>query len=89
MNYNHNNVRIIECFEYYQKYELYSSFHCNSCGFYCQGYQQTRLVHTPRTLIINLNRGKGLQYNIKIIFEELLNLAKYIILNLNILQKLH
>ena len=35
MNYNHNNVRIIECFEYYQKYELYSSFYFNYCGFYC------------------------------------------------------
>ena len=79
MNYNHNNVRIIECFEYYQKYEMYPSFHCNSCRNDCQGYQQTRLVGTPRTLIINLNRGKGLQYDVKIIFEEYLNLAKYIV----------
>ena len=79
MNYNHNNVRINECFEYYQKYEMYSSFDCNYCGYDCQGYQQTRLVHTPKTIIINLNRGKGLQYDVKIAFEEYLNLAKYII----------
>ena len=79
MNYNVRCVRINECFEYYQKYELYPSFYCNSCRNDCQGYQQTRLVHTPKTIIINLNRGKGLQYDVKIIFEEYLNLAKYII----------
>ena len=49
---------------------MYSLFHCNTCGNYCQGYQQTRLVNTPKTLIINLNRGKGFQYDVKIIFEE-------------------
>ena len=78
MNYNHNNVRIIECFKYYQKYEMYSSFRCNSCGLDCYGYQQTRLLKAPKTIILNLNRGKGLQYNVKIIFEEYLNLSNYI-----------
>ena len=78
MNYNHNNVRINDCFEYYQKYEINSSFECNYCGKDCQGYRQKRLIKTPKTLIINLNRGKGLQYNVKIIFEEYLYLAKYI-----------
>ena len=78
MNYNHKNVSIYDCFEYYQKYEINSSFHCNFCGNFYQGYQQKRLVSTPKTLIINLNRGKGLQYNVKIIFEEYLYLAQYI-----------
>ena len=78
MNYKINFVRINECFDYYQKYEIYSSFHCNSCRYDCQGYQQTRLSRAPKTLIINLNRGKGLQFDVKIIFEEYLNLAKYI-----------
>ena len=81
MNYNHNNVRIIECFNYYQKYEIYTSFHCNSCGLDFYGYQQARLVRAPKTLIINLNRGKGLQFNVKIIFEEYLYLAQYIMDN--------
>ena len=35
---------------------------------------QTRLESTPKTLIINLNHGKGLQYNVKIIFD---NFFKY------------
>ena len=38
MNYNIHCVRIYECFEYYQKYNLYSSFHCNACRNECQGY---------------------------------------------------
>ena len=32
----------------------------------------------PKTLIINLNRGIGLQFNVGIIFEEYLNLRNYI-----------
>ena len=78
MNYNIRCVRINECFEYYQKYEINSSYHCTFCGNYCQGYQQKRLISTPKTLILNLNRGKGLQYNDKIIFEEYLHLTQYI-----------
>ena len=79
MNYNTKFVRINECFEYYEKYDICSSLFCQKCGNYCQAFQQIKLLTTPRTLIVNLNRGNGLQYDINIIFEEYLNLSKYIL----------
>ena len=77
-NYNHNNVSILDCFEYYEKTDIYPSFYCNNCKQNYKAYSQTKLVYTPKTLIINLNRGKGIEFNINIIYEEYLNLRKYI-----------
>ena len=39
---------------------------------------RTTLVTGPDVLILLLNRGKGIQYNVKINFVEYLNLEKYI-----------
>ena len=77
-NYSHNNVNILDCFEYYEKMDIYPSFYCNKCNQNYKAYSQTKLVLTPKTLIINLNRGKGIEFNINIIFEEYLNLRKYV-----------
>ena len=77
-NNKHNNVSIIDCFEYYEKIDTYPSFHCNCCKRECQAYSQNKIVFSPKTLIINLNRGKGLEFNVNIIYEEYLNLKKYI-----------
>ena len=79
-NYKHNNVSILDCFEYYEKMDIYPSFHCNYCQRNCQVYSQTNIIYSPKTLIINLNRGKGLEFDVNIIFEEYLNLKKYIYL---------
>ena len=77
-NFNHNNVSITDCFEYYERVETYPTFHCNYCKRDCNAYNQTKIVFSPRTLIINLNRGKGLEFNVNIVYEEYLNLRKYI-----------
>jgi len=77
-NYTDNNVKIIDCFEYHTKIDYNQEFYCNSCGQNCGSISQTKLINVPHTLIINLNRGKGLEYNVNIIFDEYLNLNKYI-----------
>ena len=77
-NYNDNNVKIIDCFEYYTKIGLNQNYYCNFCKQNYPSNSQTKLLNTPHTLIINLNRGKGLEYNVNIIFDEYLNLNKYI-----------
>ena len=77
-NNKHNNVSILDCFDYYEKIDIYPSFHCNCCKRECQAYSQNKIVFSPKTLIINLNRGKGLEFNVNIIYEEYLNLKKYI-----------
>ena len=76
-NYRHNNVSILDCFEYYEKIDYYPSFHCNKCNKDCYSYSQTKIVYSPLTLIINLNR-EGSEFKVNIIFEEYLNLRKYI-----------
>ena len=80
-NYNFNTVSINDCFEYNQKMDYYPLFYCNYCRNNCQAFSQTFLIDAPKTLIINLNRGKGIQFNINIKFEEFLNLKNYVFNN--------
>ena len=79
--YNFNAVNIYDCFDYNEKVEIYPSFYCNNCNYNCQAFQQSKFIYSPHTLIINLNRGKGIEYNVNIVFEEYLNLRKYILAN--------
>ena len=78
-NYNDNNVKIMDCFDYYTKIDFSQDFYCNYCNQNYSSNSQTKFVNAPHTLIVNLNRGKGLEYNVNIIFDEYLNLNKYII----------
>ena len=55
-----------------------SEFHCNSCNYDSMSYSMTKLVSSSKTLIINLNRGHGMEFNVNIVFEEYLNLRKYV-----------
>jgi ubiquitin C-terminal hydrolase len=77
-NYRNNIVTILDCFDYYRKEEIYPSFYCNTCKQNYQAKSQTHIIRAPKTLIINFNRGKGLEFNVNIIFEEYLNLRKYV-----------
>ena len=78
IGYKANSVRIIDCFDYYQRNDYVPSYFCNYCQNNTNGMSQTRFVNLPKTLIINLNRGKGLEFNVNIVFEEYLNLKKYV-----------
>ena len=78
MNYKHNNVWIKDGFQFYQKNNIFPSFYCNKCKYLCQSINTNRLIYTPKTLIINLNRGRGLEYNVNIIFDEYLNIKEFI-----------
>ena len=52
--------------------------YCNNCRMNCIGYMQTYLVTGPEILILLLNRGKGIEFDVKIQFYEELNLFHYI-----------
>jgi ubiquitin C-terminal hydrolase len=41
----------------------------------------TKLIICPNILVINLNRGKGLQYDVKLNFGEHLNIKEFIYYN--------
>jgi ubiquitin C-terminal hydrolase len=72
-------VSIIECFEYYEKYDMYPSFYCNRCRFNCPAYSMSKIINCPKTLIINLNRGRGIEFDVKVTFEEYMDLQKFIL----------
>ena len=76
-----NIVDLYECFDYYQRpdYMGGKSFYCNSCRQMVDNVNTNKLLYGPNTLVINFNRGKGLEFDIKINFPEYIDL-----INLNI-----
>ena len=72
-------VSLIECFEYYEKYDMYPSFYCNICRFNCPAYSVSKIINCPKTLIINLNRGRGIEFDVKVTFEEYMDLQNFIV----------
>ena len=80
-NCSQNYVSIIECFEYYQKPDYMTGenqIYCNYCKKMSSSENNTTLIVGPNILILNLNRGKGFQFNIKIIFDEYMNISPFI-----------
>ena len=75
--YYNNYVTIYDCFEY-NEMQTSSQFHCNSCNYDAMCYSCTKFVSSSKTLIINLNRGHGMEYNVNIVFEEYLNIRKFV-----------
>jgi ubiquitin carboxyl-terminal hydrolase 8 len=77
-------VNIKECFEYYQKYDYMkeeNQIYCNYCKNMSDCCNYTKLIICPNVLVINLNRGKGLQYDVKLNFGEYLNIKEFIYYN--------
>ena len=80
----YNYVTLDNCFEFYQKPELLKNsnqIYCNYCKRYSMAYNQNKIIISPKTIIIVFNRGKGLQYNVGIQFEKIIDLKKYIFNN--------
>ena len=50
---------------------------CNYCGQITESNYCTTLLTLPKVLIILLNRGKGIEFKIKLEFTENLNLNQY------------
>ena len=79
-----NIIDIYDCFTYEQKINYMDGenmIYCNYCRQNCDASMQTLLTSGPKILIIILNRGKGIEYNIKINFYLELNLKNYIDMN--------
>ena len=72
-------VNLIDCFEYNRRCDTYPSYYCNSCNNNnSTAISFTRYLYSPKVLIINLNRGKGIQYNVKINFEEYIDIRNFV-----------
>ena len=78
---NINEVNIYDCFEYDRKINYMTGdncMYCNICKSQQDCYMSTNLVTGPEILILLLNRGNGIEFNVKIEFYEDLNLYNYI-----------
>ena len=54
-----------------------NQMYCNQCNKLCDSLYSTILYSGPNYLIINLNRGKGIQYKVKLKFDEVLDITNY------------
>ncbi len=83
INQNNNNVvNIYDCFDYFQKEELFvgeNAMWCNECNGLFPTRNQTFIYTGPNILILILNRGVGIQFKIKLEYYESIDLNKYII----------
>ena len=81
MNFINQPVNIYDCFDYDRKVNFMygeNSMYCNYCKKNSNCQMRTCLTTGPEILILLLNRGKGIEFNVKIIFPEELNLFNYI-----------
>ena len=83
INPNLNNVNIYQCFEYDRRNVLMqgeNSIWCNKCQKLTTGLYKSAIYSSPINFILILNRGKNNVYNVKINFEENINLGNYVTL---------
>ena len=76
-----NELNIYDCFDYDGRLNFLtgeSSMYCNYCGENCDFTMETKLAGCPKILILLLNRGQGNKFDVKINFEKIINLNKYI-----------
>ena len=79
MNYqNIKEVNIDDCFNYNRKQNEMEGY-CERCGSNnAKILSMTQIYSLPCVLMLIFNRGKGLQYDIKINFEPLLDLSRVV-----------
>ena len=80
---NSNNVvNIYDCFDYYQKSDLFTGDNKNYCNICKQLYDSIytcKIYSSPNYLILILNRGKGNIYNVKLDFPEIIDITNYVL----------
>lgn len=78
---NYDYVTLMEGFNYYKRESLMTGenqISCNFCGLTCNAIQCNSLYSLPDILIINLNRGRGNIYNVKIDILESIDLSNQV-----------
>ena len=75
-----NIVDLYECFDYHQRPDLISgkTYYCNNCRQMVDNVNTTKLLYGPKILVINFNRGRGLEFDVKINFPEYMDLTNYV-----------
>ena len=78
---NSNYVDILDGFEYYQREEHLNGankIYCNNCRNMENSCRQSKIISSPKILIIILNRRKNSRSKIKLTFAEYLNIKQFV-----------
>ena len=73
-----NKVTLDECFQFNQITTPLNDYYCNFCRQTSIGMYANFISVLPNIIIIILNRGVGLEHDVKIEFEENLDLKNYV-----------
>ena len=79
---NNSFVSIYDCFQYNQKTELFSGDnrnYCNICKQLYDSYYTSKIYICPTILILILNRGKGNIFNVKLFFDEIIDITDFVL----------
>ena len=84
--YSYDTIYVEECFDYNErKIDLYNSknYFCSFCNKNSNGILSSKLISIPKILILVMSRKEEKEFGINIVFEEFLNLRKYIFYDSN------
>ena len=79
---NNNRVSIYECFFYNQNSEYFTGDNRNFCNLCKQTFDSlytSRIFVSPNVLVLILNRGKGNIYDVKLDFNEKLDITQFVL----------
>ena len=74
-------VTFDDCLQYFQQNNYFTGqnrISCNNCKALRDVYYATKISIAPNILIIILNRGKGLDFNVNLDITENINISKYV-----------
>ena len=81
VNNNGPKITLSQCFESYLKPDFLTGDnkqYCNRCHVLSDSYYTTHIYSSPNILILILNYGKGILFKCEVLFDEYINIAKYI-----------
>ena len=74
-------VTFEECLEHFEQNNYFTGMNrisCNRCRNLSDANYKNKLILTPNILIIILNRGKGLEFNVNLDITDYINIKKYV-----------
>ena len=82
MNMNQSNaVTLDDCFYFNQKTDLFTGDnrnYCNVCRQLYDSHYTSKIYSCPNVLVLILNRGKNNIYDVKLNFEETIDITKFV-----------
>ena len=78
---NTNSITLEDCFNYNEKKETLegeNAMYCNICQAQLTSFYQIKLFTGPEILIIVLNRGKGIEFKVKLEIDLFIDITNYV-----------